>query len=90
MTTVTNVADFNTAIVQGVDALTISGDVATGSTFNLQGKTITNLTIDLTGMTNAETITLTNGSVKNLTIKDKTDVTLNVNNVVVENRTILN
>lgn len=41
-------------------------------------------------MVNGETLTLTNGSVKNLTIKDKTGVTLNVNNVVVENGTILN
>lgn len=41
-------------------------------------------------MANGETLTLTNGSVKNLTVKDKTAVVLNVNSVVVENRTNLN
>ncbi len=44
----------------------------------LQARTITNLTIELTGMANGETLTLTNGTVKNLTVKDKTGVILDI------------
>ena len=90
MTTVTTVTDFNTAITQGVDALTISGDIATGSTFDLKGKMITNLTIDITGMTNGEALTLTNGSVTNLTVIDKAGISFAIENVLVQSSTNLN
>ena len=73
-----------------MDTLTIFGDIVTNSIFDLKGKTITNLTINLVGMSNGEKLTLTNGTVKNLTVKDKAGVALDVNSVVVENRTNLN
>lgn len=67
--------------------VTITGDIPSESVFNLQGKTVTDLTIDLTGMSNGETMTLTNGSVTNLVIKDKSGVTLDLNSVKVTNLT---
>ena len=82
--------DFNTAITQGVDALTISGDITAGSTFDLKGKTITNLTIDITGMANGEDLTLTNGNVTNLTVIDKLGVSFTIENVLIQNATNFN
>ncbi len=51
---------------------------------------MTNLTIDLTGMVNGEKLTLTNGTVKNLIVKDKQGVLLDINGITVENTTKLN
>ena len=90
MTTVTNVAEFNAAIAKGVDSITISGDIATNSKFDLNGKNIVNLTIDLAGMSNGDALTLTNGSVTNLTVIDKAGVLLTIENVLVQSSTSLN
>ena len=90
MTTVTNVADFNAAIAKGVNTLTISGDIATSSKFDLNGRTIVNLTIDLAGMANGDALTLTNGSVTNLKVIDKAGVLLTIENVLVQSSTSLN
>ena len=90
MSTVTNVADFNKAITLGVDPLTVSGDIATNSVFDLAGKTITNLTIDFTGMVNGEKLTIKNGTITNLTVKNKAGVTLTIDNVQVVSKTNIN
>ena len=83
-------ADFNKAIMQGVDPLTISGDIVTNSVFDLAGKTISKLTIDITGMATGEKLTLKNGKITNLLVKDKTGVTLTIEGVQVVNSTITN
>lgn len=84
------VTEFNSKISGGspiVSPITVSGDIPNGSIFNLQGKTVEDLTIDLTGLVSGETITLKNGSVKKLTIKDKSGVTFNMNAVTVTQKT---
>ncbi|MFS0690422.1 hypothetical protein AB1K89_14405 [Sporosarcina sp. 179-K 8C2 HS] len=82
---------FNNAIKSAspiAGPITISGDIQNGSVFDLQSKTITNLTIDLTGLVNGEKITLQNGSVTNLTVIDKSGVTLVKKSVAINNETI--
>lgn len=86
----TSVADFNKAITQGVDTLTVSGDIATNSVFDLAEKTVTNLTIDITGMVNGEKLTIKNGTITNLTVRDKAGVALTIDSVQVVSKTIFN
>ena len=58
--------------------------------FDLKGKTVKDLTIDLSGLVDGETITVTNGTVTNLGVKNKTGVILDLNNLDITNSTDIN
>lgn len=57
--------------------------------FDLKGKQVSDVTIDLTEMKQGDVVTFRNGTVSQLTIYDQAGVQLIVDDVIIQGQTIL-